>query len=108
MSELQNARELINKVDKEMVRLFEIRMDAAKTVAEYKKENGLPVDDVEREKEIIEFADIGEHLYQICWCSKGDMKKIGEYIYQDKKDCFLHAKFENYKKLIDDNTEVNS
>ena len=54
MSELQNARELINKVDKEMVRLFEIRMDAAKTVAEYKKENGLPVDDVEREKEIIE------------------------------------------------------
>lgn len=50
----------------------------------------------------------GEHLYQICWCSKGDMKKIGEYIYQDKKDCFLHAKFENYKKLIDDSTEVNS
>ena len=50
----------------------------------------------------------GEHLYQICWCSKGDMKKIGEYIYQDKKDCFLHTKFENYKKLIDDNTEVNS
>ena len=38
MSELQNAREIINKVDKEMARLFEIRMDAAKEVAKYKKE----------------------------------------------------------------------
>ncbi|MBO7217499.1 MAG: chorismate mutase [Clostridia bacterium] len=54
MSELKAARELINKVDKEMARLFEARMDAAKTVAAYKKENGLPIDDFSREKEIIE------------------------------------------------------
>ncbi|MBQ4069551.1 MAG: chorismate mutase [Lachnospiraceae bacterium] len=53
MSELQNAREIINKVDKEMARLFEIRMDAAKEVAKYKKENGLPIDDFVRENEII-------------------------------------------------------
>lgn len=53
MSELQKAREIINKVDKEMARLFEMRMDAAKTVAAYKKENGLPIDDFAREKEII-------------------------------------------------------
>ena len=53
MSELQTAREIINKVDKEMARLFELRMDAAKTVAAYKKENGLPVDDFSREAEII-------------------------------------------------------
>ena len=53
MSELQTARETINKVDKEMARLFEMRMDAAKIVAEYKKENGMPIDDFVREKEVI-------------------------------------------------------
>lgn len=54
MSELQKARETINKVDKEMARLFEMRMDAAKVVATYKQKNGLPVDDFARENEIIE------------------------------------------------------
>ena len=53
MSKLQEAREAINRIDKEMAYLFEQRMDAAKIVAEYKKENGLPVDDFAREKEII-------------------------------------------------------
>ena len=53
MSELRTARETINQVDREMARLFEIRMDAAKAVAQYKKENGLPVDDFGREAEII-------------------------------------------------------
>jgi len=53
MSELQNAREIINKVDKEMARLFEVRMDAAKMVATYKKENGIPIDDFVREAEVI-------------------------------------------------------
>ena len=54
MSELQTAREIINKVDKEMAHLFEMRMDAAKVVAAYKQENGLPIDDFARENEIIE------------------------------------------------------
>lgn len=53
MSELQNARETINKVDKEMARLFEERMNAVKVVAKYKQENGLPIDDFGRENEII-------------------------------------------------------
>ena len=53
MSELQKARETINQVDKEMARLFEMRMDAVKQVASYKKENGLPVDDFGREDEIL-------------------------------------------------------
>lgn len=49
-----------------------------------------------------------EKLFQICWCSKKDIKKIGEFIYKDKNDCFLKPKYENYKKLTNDNTEVNS
>ena len=54
MSKLQEARDTINKIDREMARLFEQRMDAAKVVAQYKKENGMPIDDFVREKEIIE------------------------------------------------------
>ena len=53
MSELQKAREIINNVDKEMAKLFELRMDAVKTVAAYKKENGLPIDDLSREAAIL-------------------------------------------------------
>ncbi len=53
MSELQKAREIINRTDREMARLFEQRMDAARIVANYKKENGLPIDDFVREAEIL-------------------------------------------------------
>lgn len=53
MSDLQKAREIINKVDKEMAALFEMRMDAVKTIAAYKKENGIPIDDIARETTVI-------------------------------------------------------
>ena len=53
MNDLLKAREIINKVDAEMARLFEERMDAAKLVAAYKKEHGIPVDDFTREEVII-------------------------------------------------------
>lgn len=53
MNDLQKAREIINEADREMARLFEMRMDAVKLVTQYKKENGIPVDDLSREAEII-------------------------------------------------------
>lgn len=53
MTDLEKAREIINESDREMARLFEKRMDAVRTVAAYKKEHGVPVDDLEREAEII-------------------------------------------------------
>ena len=53
MSELDSARKIINETDKEMARLFEQRMQAVKSIAEYKKEHGLPIDDFAREAEII-------------------------------------------------------
>lgn len=54
MNKLEIAREIINKVDKEMAELFEERMKAAKMVAEYKAERGLPVYDEKREEQVIE------------------------------------------------------
>lgn len=53
MNELEKAREIINRVDGEMAKLFVERMRAAEMVAHYKKENGLPILDSGREDEII-------------------------------------------------------
>lgn len=54
MTKLEEARNIINEVDNEMIKLFEKRMDAAKIVALYKKENGLQITDAARENEIVE------------------------------------------------------
>lgn len=52
-NKLLKARNIINEVDKEMAELFARRMEAAKLVAEHKKEHGLPVLDPAREEEVI-------------------------------------------------------
>ena len=54
MDKLNESRKIINEVDKEMAKLFERRMQAAKTIAEYKKERGLPIFDAAREQAVIE------------------------------------------------------
>lgn len=54
MDKLQEARLRINEIDKEMAALFERRMQAAKVIAEYKKERGLKVYDAKREQALIE------------------------------------------------------
>lgn len=46
-----------------------------------------------------------EHLWQATWASISDIKKIGEYLYKDKADCYLERKYKEYLKII--NTEVN-
>lgn len=53
INSLTEARKEINRIDEEMARLFEERMECAKVIAEYKKERGLPILDEQREKEII-------------------------------------------------------
>lgn len=54
MTELEKARLDINNIDKEMAALFVRRMEAARQVAQYKKEHGLPVEDTAREEAIFE------------------------------------------------------
>lgn len=54
MEKLQNARDRINSIDKELARLFAERMRAVKQVAEYKAERGLPILDTAREAAVIE------------------------------------------------------
>ena len=50
---LEKARKNINEIDNEMAKLFEMRMAEVKSIAEYKKENNLPIFDLARESEVI-------------------------------------------------------
>ncbi len=53
MASLNEARKKINEIDKEMADLFVKRMEAVREVAEYKRENGMPIFDAAREDEVI-------------------------------------------------------
>ncbi len=50
----REARETISRIDKEIAKLFEERMKAAEDVAEYKKINGIPIEDIARENQLID------------------------------------------------------
>ena len=50
---LEESRKKIDEIDKELVRLYTERMKTAAAVAAYKKENGLPVLDAERERRLL-------------------------------------------------------
>ena len=53
MDLLQEARMMINDIDSRMASLFVQRMRAAEMVAQYKKTNGMPIYDAEREEAVI-------------------------------------------------------
>lgn len=61
---LDEAREKIDSIDKELVKLFEERMNAVCEVARYKKENGLSIYNGKREREVINSVtkDVPEEL----------------------------------------------
>lgn len=54
MNELDQARQEIERIDREMAKLFESRLYAAEKIAHYKAQNGLPVFDPYRETVLIE------------------------------------------------------
>ncbi len=51
--DIQDYRQEIDKIDEELVRLFNKRMDVIKEVAEFKKESKTPLYDGERERQLI-------------------------------------------------------
>ena len=53
MDLLQEARQTINDVDRQMAALFVQRMRAVEMVAQYKKAHGMPILDPEREEAVI-------------------------------------------------------
>ena len=54
MKDINEARDGINRIDEQMTKLFVDRMKLCKDVAEYKKENSMPIYDASREKNVID------------------------------------------------------
>ena len=54
MNQLEQARQTIDAVDREMAALFEKRMDAVRSLVRYKQENGMPILDAAREAAVVE------------------------------------------------------
>ena len=82
MSDLSKTREKINKIDKKMAELFEERMNLSKKVASYKTVNHLPIEDFNREHEVLEKSS----LYVKNGELKGYHKKFQENLMTLSKD----------------------
>lgn len=54
MRDLKDIRNEIDEIDNDLIKLFKKRMDCAKAVGEYKKENNIPILNEEREREILD------------------------------------------------------
>ena len=54
MTDLSKIREQINNIDEQIIELWKERMALSLSVAEYKKENNLPILDEQREKELLD------------------------------------------------------
>ena len=54
MKDLSQIREKINEIDSKIIELWKERMETCLSVAQYKKENNLPVLDAQRERELLE------------------------------------------------------
>lgn len=85
---LDELRQEIDKIDSEMIRLFSARMDISAKIAEYKKENSLPVYDPMRESEKLENIasrlpeekrKYGKRLYSLIFeLSREEQRKLVE------------------------------
>ena len=53
MNELENLRERIDTIDKELIALFEERMNIVNDIAEYKIKNNLPILNQNREDIVV-------------------------------------------------------
>ena len=53
MDELAKARKEIERIDREMLKLFEERMECSRIIADFKKTNAVSIRDPEREKKLV-------------------------------------------------------
>ena len=52
--DIQELREQIDRIDSEIIRLYDERMEMARKIGQYKKEHRLPVRDETREQELLD------------------------------------------------------
>lgn len=85
MNDLNEARLILNDIDDKMKALFIKRMNIVKEIAEYKKNNNLPIFDPNREKEMIErlskdTGDFKDNYIEFLNCILKESKKYQENI----------------------------
>ena len=73
MNRLSEIRDRINQIDSNLLKLWEERMNICTEVADYKKENNLPVLDTKREEEL---------LYRISSMAEKDKEDMAVALYQ--------------------------
>ena len=62
--DLNQLRDKIDGIDRQLTELFKERMDTAAQIADYKKENGIPVLDKQRERELLnKIGELGGDEY---------------------------------------------
>lgn len=82
---LDELRNEIDKIDSEIINLLQDRMQIVINIAKYKKENGIPVFDKERENEVIkknlsklqkdEYSEAMEKILKIIMDTSKDVQK---------------------------------
>ena len=96
MANLEDYRTEIDNIDKELTALFEKRMDVVLKVAQYKKDNNLPVFQSNREEEVLDKAV--NNLK-----NKDYTKEIREYF-----NCIMKiSKGYEHRKIAEDNNTSN-
>lgn len=108
MEDLNSLREEIDKIDKNLLQLFNKRMEIVSKVAEYKIENHMEILDEQREEQIInrhlsniqdksQQENIKEFLQSLMSISKKIQKKI---MYKAEYKCLNNDfKISDHKKL---------
>lgn len=111
MENLDYLRDEIDKIDSEMIRLFQKRMDTVYKVAEYKKKNNMEILDKNREKNVIKtqlqklenkFIEKETEIFlkEVMRISRDFQKKSFEDLYYTDKDSL------NVKKEYDKSCRV--
>ena len=80
---LEQYRQQLNEIDKELIKLLEKRFEISKQIGVWKKQNNKPVEDLERERQIIENKlqqsqlpkEFIEELFQLIFKQSKKMQK---------------------------------
>ena len=81
MTELEKYRKQIDEADNELLDLFFTRMQAVSEIARIKRENALPVEDINRERQLIK-----DKLTGVCESSSNEyVERFFEFLIGESK-----------------------
>lgn len=128
-SDMKKLREKIDKIDSQILKLYEERMGVCEEIGQYKKDNGLPAYDEERENQKLDdvlssiskkkYADGAAQLFLTLMQVSTEMQEamiFGEDYFEDFDDIASEEDFDDFnwdgepielKLSFDENPEQN-